>query len=98
MLLLWQSVARTRHKLEQLRHREQKVEYLRYEEEEEKLAEVSENADDGERHACKVAECVADKHLARIPIVDEQRQCARDEWYYQIHGEYVVVSVWSLKN
>lgn len=53
--------------MEELGYGEDKVEHLWDEEQEHRLAEVSENGDDGKRHPSKVTECVADEHLCRIP-------------------------------
>jgi hypothetical protein len=61
-------MTRTRDQFEKLWHRKKKIEYLRYEEEKKSFAKVAEYSNDGECHACKVAERVADKNTARIPI------------------------------
>jgi len=60
----------TRHEVEKLRNGEDEVDDLRYEEEQHRLAEVSEDSDDRERHPGKVAKSVTDEHSRRIP---EQR-------------------------
>ena len=84
-------MARTRYKLEQLWHREQKIENLRHEKQKQRLAEMSQNANHGKGHARKVAKRVAHKHPTRISVVDEQRNGARYEWHDQVHREYVII-------
>lgn len=58
----------TIHEPKNLRRRQNKVEDLRHKEEEQRLGEVSEDADDGERHASEIAEGVADKRPSWIPF------------------------------
>jgi hypothetical protein len=82
----------TRHKLEQLRHRKDKIKYLRYEKEEQKLAKMAQYAHDSERHSGKIAERVAHKNATGIAIVNEQGYGAANEGYDQVHGEYVIVA------
>ena len=53
--------------MEELRHRVHEVGDLRQEEEQHRLAEVAQDADDCERHAGEVAIGVADKRLRWIP-------------------------------
>lgn len=48
---LRQTMPRARNEVEQLRHRVEEVEHLRDEEQQNRFAEMSENSDDGERHA-----------------------------------------------
>ena len=61
------AMSRARHKAEELRTRKDEVENLWEEEEEQRLAEVRLDADDGEGHACYVAERVAGKRTGGIP-------------------------------
>jgi len=72
-------MSRTRYKVEKLRNWEDKVEDLRHEEEQHRLAEVSENSNDGERHSGKVAKRVADKHSRRIPDSSQTRSVYSQE-------------------
>lgn len=60
---LGQAMAWTWHEVEQLRHRVEEVEHLRYEEEQRRLAEVAEDANHRECHPREVAECVSDEHF-----------------------------------
>jgi len=60
--------------VEELRNGKDEVEDLWHEEEKHRLAEVTENCDDGERHASKVAKCVADKHSSWIPDSSDTMQ------------------------
>ena len=68
MVVPGQPVSGTRHKVEQLRNWEEKVEDLRDEKEQHRFAEVAEDCDNGEWHSGEIAECVADKHLCWIPV------------------------------
>jgi len=60
--------------MEQLRRRIDKVERLGDKQQDQRLAEVSEDAVDGEDHARKVAVRVPHKHLSRIPVVLQEGQ------------------------
>jgi len=62
---------RARYEFEKLRSGEDKIEDLRDEEQQHCLAEVSEDCDYGKRHAGKIAESVAYKHLRRISMNEE---------------------------
>ena len=59
---------RTWHQPKELRAREDEVEDLREEEQEERLAEVRLDPDDGERHARDVAEGVAGEGAGWVPV------------------------------
>lgn len=61
-----QPMSRAGNEVEKLRHRINKIEHLRDEKQQNRLAEVAENADDRESHARKVVERVADEDLRRI--------------------------------
>jgi len=61
--------------VEELRNGKDEVEDLWHEEEKHRLAEVTEDSDDGERHASKVAKCVADKHSSWIPDSSDTMHC-----------------------
>lgn len=65
-VVLGQPVARARNEAEQLRHRVDKVDDLRDEEQQHGFAKVAQDADHGERHAGQVVERVADKHLRGV--------------------------------
>jgi hypothetical protein len=54
--------------MEQLRTREHKVEDLRDEEQDERLAEVALEGDSRKGHACEVAECVPWEGSGWVPI------------------------------
>mmetsp|Transcript_6929 Transcript_6929/g.16698 ORF Transcript_6929/g.16698 Transcript_6929/m.16698 type:complete len:405 (-) Transcript_6929:244-1458(-) len=84
-----QPVPRAWHKLEELRRRVQEVEDLRREEEEERLAEVAQDASDAEGHASKVSERVANKHLRGVPVEGEQRKRGRHQREHQVGREEV---------
>jgi len=60
-------VSGTRHEAKELRHGEDEVEDLWYEEEQHGLAEVAEDCDHGKRHPGEVTERVADEHSRWIP-------------------------------
>ena len=75
----WKPVARAGDDGRELRERVEEVEDLREEEEEERLGKVAENADDGERHAGKVAERVADERARGVPAI-QRRQCELGPW------------------
>ena len=62
-----ESVSWTGYELKELRGGVDKVEYLRDEEEEEGLAEETEDSRDRQNHTSKVAEGVTNKHLGRVP-------------------------------
>ena len=53
--------------MEQLRHGEDEIEYLRNKEEQHCLAEVAEYRNNGKCHSRKVAERVTHKHLGGVP-------------------------------
>ena len=46
---------------------------------------MTQNADNGECHAGKVAKRVAHKHSTRVFVVDKKRQRTRYEGHNQIH-------------
>mmetsp|Transcript_39928 Transcript_39928/g.105497 ORF Transcript_39928/g.105497 Transcript_39928/m.105497 type:complete len:323 (+) Transcript_39928:329-1297(+) len=71
--------------------RVEKIDNLRHKEEEEGLRVVPEDCGDRERHACKVAERVADKHLRRVPVVAHQRERDAKEGENEVEREEVVV-------
>ena len=60
-------MSRTRNEPEELWAREHEVEDLREEEEQERLAEVRLDPDDGERHARDVAQRVAWERAGGVP-------------------------------
>ena len=62
-------MTRTRDEAEQLRARQDEVEDLRKEEEQERLGEVRLNADDGESHAGEIAERIAWECACGVPAV-----------------------------
>jgi DNA-binding protein H-NS len=61
------AMSRTGHETEELRTREQEVENLRDEEQQERLREVSLNTDHGERHAGHIAKSVSGECSCRVP-------------------------------
>lgn len=63
---LWHSMTRTRNDVEELGSGVEKVEDLRQEKEEHRLAVASQNPNARECHASKVAKRVAHKHFGRI--------------------------------
>ena len=63
---------RARNQVEKLGCRIYEVENLRDEQQEQCLAEVAEDADDGEDHAGKVAVCIADEDTGWVAVVGEQ--------------------------
>lgn len=60
---------RTGHEMKELRHAVQEVDYLGYEEEQSRFAEVADYADHGERHAGEITERVAHEDSGRVPVV-----------------------------
>lgn len=58
--------------MEQLRRRIHKVEGLRQEQEPQGFAEMPKYAIHCKNHSCKIAICVPNKHLGRIPVVKPQ--------------------------
>lgn len=69
MYELGQPVPRARNQTKQLRAAENKVEYLRNEKQQQRLAKVSVDTNDCERHAGKVAERIAREDARRIPTL-----------------------------
>lgn len=65
--LLGQSVSGTRYQSKQLRSRVEKVDHLRYEEEQHCLTKVTQYANHSECHASKIAVGVSHEHPGRIP-------------------------------
>ena len=57
----------TWYKVEQLRNRQNKVEYLRYKEHQHCLAEVSKDTESSKCHSSEVTECISHKYFRRIP-------------------------------
>lgn len=72
-LVFGQSVTWTRHQSEQLRHRVHEIRNLWQEEEQQRFAEVTQDAHHGKCHASKKAEGVANEHLRRISKVEQIR-------------------------
>lgn len=77
--------------MEQLRGRVGGVEQLRDEQQQQRLAEVAEDADDGEDHAGEVAVRVADEDARRVPVVVPERQRDADEGEQEVEREEVGV-------
>jgi len=73
----------TRHEVEELRDGEEEVEDLWYEEEQHRLAEVTEDSNNSERHPGKVAERVTNEHSCRIPDVSDTKQSTCAEYSYK---------------
>ena len=63
--------------MEQLWNRVEEVENLWHEKEEQRLAEVTEDGNNGQRHAAEVAEGVAREDRRRIPVVVKEGQRRR---------------------
>ena len=87
---LWQPVARAENETEELGQRVQKIENLRNEQKEQRLAEVSKNADDGESHSHEVAKGVADKNGGGEPVVVQQRTGDGEQRKHEHEWEHVV--------
>ncbi|SMQ51070.1 unnamed protein product [Zymoseptoria tritici ST99CH_3D7] len=68
----WHSVTRTRDQSKQLRCRVHKVEDLGDEQEEQGLAEVSQDAHHGEQHACEIAQRKRDSDERQQQVDAEQ--------------------------
>lgn len=64
-----QSMPRTRHQAKQLRGRQDEVEDLGKEEQQQGLGKMTKDADHRKSHAGEVAECIADESLGRKPEV-----------------------------
>jgi len=82
-----QAMARARHDGEDLGSGVDGIEDLREEEQPQGLAEVAEDAVNGEHHAGKVAVRVSNKHLGRVPIVAQERERHGHERKQEVDGE-----------
>lgn len=63
-----------RNDVKELRNRVDEVEDLRHEEQQQGLAEVTENSNDCKHHASEVAVSVPNENLRWIPVVIPQRK------------------------
>ena len=45
-----------------------KIDNLRNEEQEDSFAEMTQNCNDSKCHSCKVAKCVTNENISRIPV------------------------------
>ncbi len=63
----WHAMPRAGDQPKQLRAREHEVEYLRDEEQQERLGEMGLDAHDSESHSCHVAECVPGEGACGVP-------------------------------
>ena len=70
-------MSRARHKMKELRHTKDKVQYLRYKKQEHCFAKMPQYRNHGERHASKVAVRIANKHLRRIPATQPAISCMK---------------------
>lgn len=61
-------MSRAGHQTKQLRAGEDEIDDLRDEEEKQSLAEMAKYTDNCERHPAKVAECVSNECICRVPI------------------------------
>ena len=66
-------MAWTRNESEELGHGEEKIDNLRNEEEQHRLAEMSNDSDHGKRHASEVAQRVTDENLRWTPEGNRRR-------------------------
>ena len=80
------------YEFEQLWYREKEIENLRYEKEEKKFAEVSQDPNDSESHAGEVAESIANENSARIPVENKQRNGARNIRHEKKHRKQMVIT------
>jgi hypothetical protein len=64
----WHAMPRAWDKPEELRARQNEIEYLRHEKEQKSFREMRLNAHDGECHASKVAESIAWESTGRVPV------------------------------
>lgn len=86
-----QAVAWTVHDAQKLWKAKNEVDELWDEEEHHGLAEVSQNAHHGERHASAVAESVTHKHFRREAVLLEESQGAKKEWDHDGKGVHMVL-------
>ena len=86
-------MTRTRNNIEQLGKREDKVEYLGNEEEEERLAKMTKYAYSCKSNPCGIGECISHEHFGRIAVVVKQGQRCGDEGNDDNRGENVVIHI-----
>ena len=84
-----QPVPGTGDQVEELWDREEEVEDLRKEEEEHRLAEVTDDPDDGKRHASEVAVRVSHEDRSGEPVEGEKGDRDSQEGHQQVGGEEV---------
>lgn len=87
-----QTVPWAGHNLKQLRHRVHEIQYLGDEEYEQRLAKVAQDACHGQRHAGKVGEGVAHKHLGGKPVEAQEAQGRGGQREDQVGGEQVAIA------
>ena len=75
-----QSVSWAGQEFGDLERRVHKVEDLRHEQQQQRLAEVAEDRDDGKDHACKIAVCVSNKHPSWEPVMPQQSRGHTKKW------------------
>lgn len=80
------------HDLEKLRDGVHEVENLGNEEEQQGLTEVAQDSSHRNHHARKVCEGVANKHLGREPVEDQQGECGGGQGEHEVGGEEVAVT------
>ena len=74
-----QSVAWARDEPEELRNAVDKVEDLGNQEEDQRLGEVAEDADDNEDHASEITVGISHENSCRVPVVEEQGKAHAEE-------------------
>ncbi len=87
-------MAGTGDEAEELRGGVDEVEDLGDEEQEERLGEVAEDADDGEDHAREVAVGVSDEDARGVPVVAPEREGDADEGKEHVEGKEMGVGCW----
>lgn len=86
-----QPVARAGDNVEQLGRRVEEVGDLGDQQQHEGLAEVAQDADDDEDHACEIAVRVPDEDAGRVLVVREEREAHAEERQEEVQAEQMAV-------
>ena len=78
---------------ENLRQGVEEVDNLRNEEQQQSLAEVSQDPHDRKRHPSEITVSVAHKDLRWIPVPPQQAQCDGQKRNDEKHGEQMIIVI-----
>lgn len=82
-------MTRARNEAEQLRYRIDEVDNLWNKEQKNRLAEVTQDANHGERHPGQVVKCIADENLRWIAMKKKDKVCYNEAHGLKFYGKLV---------